>query len=127
MNDIDKLIAEALSEEDAIALDKIGPDPSMLQLATQTFTQRHRFITAMAVFFTLMMMGLCVWFLIQAFSTDNTQTLIKWTIGIFFTIQSIAMLKLWSFMEMNTTVVTREIKRVELQLARLSAKINDQA
>ncbi|MEE8169622.1 MAG: DUF6768 family protein [Phycisphaerae bacterium] len=38
---------------------------------------------------------------------------------------AVAMLKIWYWMEMQRIVVMREIKRVELQIARLAARIRD--
>ena len=46
-------------------------------------------------------------------------------IGFVFCINAVAMLKLWYFMEMNKNAVTREVKRLELQIARLAKRLSE--
>jgi len=45
-----------------------------------------------------------------------------WTAGALWAAIAVAMLKMYFWMEMNKNVVLREVKRLELQIARLASK-----
>ncbi|MEZ5960449.1 MAG: DUF6768 family protein [Hyphomonadaceae bacterium] len=53
--------------------------------------------------------------------TDVRETVI-WTAGALWAAIAVAMLKMYFWMEMNKNVVLREVKRLELQMARLAAR-----
>ena len=48
-----------------------------------------------------------------------------WAAACIVCVSAVSMLKIWYFLEMNKNAVTREIKRLELQIARLAGRIKD--
>ena len=61
--------------------------------------------------------------LIAQRAVDIIQPDIAWAGGFGLSLIAIAMLKIWYWMELNKNAVTREVKRVELQLARLARQL----
>jgi hypothetical protein len=60
----------------------------------------------------------------QFFQADSTRGMIAWACGVGLTVSATGLLKLWYFMEMNKYVMIREIKRLELQIARISDRLD---
>ena len=79
----------------------------------------------MVWFWSLFMFGGSIFCAVQFFRVDSTREMIAWAIGFMFGQLATAMLKMWYFMELNKNSLTREIKRVELQIARLSRRIGE--
>ena len=49
--------------------------------------------------------------------------MIAWATGFLWGVMWIVMLKVWFYVEVNKNSITREIKRLELQLANLSRQL----
>jgi hypothetical protein len=47
---------------------------------------------------------------------------VLWSVGAVITMLGVAMLKMYFWMEVNKNIVLREVKRLELQVARLSMR-----
>ena len=123
-HDIDEMIREALSDEDAKLFDEFGDEPSLLEMTLQTLTGRHRWVNTLAAvaLFILLLLGLyCAW---QFFQTDATdiKSLFFWVAGFGFCMTSVTVMKVWYWLLINKNDTTREIKRLELQVARLASK-----
>ncbi len=61
---------------------------------------------------------------VEFFRADTTQQMIAWATGFVFCSISVAMLKIWYWLQMMQNSMTREIKRFELQLARLTGRLD---
>lgn len=122
MSNLDDKIREALAAEDAELFDELG-EQSLPQLVIESFRSKFRFLTAMTVVMSLVMFAGAVFCLVRFFGTDDVAARIAWALGVWFGMQATGMLKLWHWMEIQKLAVTREVKRVELQIARLSQRI----
>jgi hypothetical protein len=60
--------------------------------------------------------------MVQIMGTDDVRTTVLWTAAAIVSALFVAMLKMHFWMEMNKNVVLREVKRLELQVARLAAR-----
>ncbi len=60
----------------------------------------------------------CAW---NVFTVSDLRETVIWTAGALWAAIAVAMLKMYFWMEMNKNVVLREVKRLELQIARLAA------
>jgi hypothetical protein len=121
MNKLDAAIRQALSAEDAAFLAKFE-DESPLHEALGTFSGKWGAMNAFAAIVTFAMFGAgvyCAWTAVNA--TDVRQTVL-WTAGALFAMLAVAMLKMYFWMEINKSVTLREVKRLELQVARLAAR-----
>lgn len=97
-------------------------DEGLIQQITATFRGRMRRWILMTWAATFFWVGVAVWAAAAFFRAHETRDWIMYT-GIFLlAAMATAMLKMWYWMEMNRSTHTREIKRVELQLARLAEK-----
>ena len=125
MNELDKRIRAALSREDAEALDDLGGEPSMFTMVLETFRGRHRWFVWLTVFWSLVFLALSIFSAVQFFKTEDARDMLLWGLGFIVCLSVVSMLKIWFWMEMNKNAIMREIKRLELQVARLSGRIND--
>ena len=122
--DFDELIAEALTEEEREFLAGLE-EPSMMQQGLDLFRGRHRSMNVMIIVVSTIFLGLGVYCLVQFLSATETAGMLRWGAGLFFCFGAVFGIKVWSWMEMQSNSIRREIKRVELQLASLAHRIDD--
>lgn len=119
MDDLDQKINDALNDENAKLLGKPNDELRIDQLMISTFRSRNWFITMIAMVYTLAFFGLGILCAVRFFGAEETKPLLAWGFGFSFCMLAVAMLKMWFWMEMQRISVTREVKRVELLIARL--------
>ena len=125
MNELDKKIREALRKEDAELFDDFGAEPSVFEMIFETFRGRHWWLSAITVFWSLVFFVLAIFSATKAVGTEDPSERTIWALAFVFCVLAVSMLKMWFFMEMNKNAITREIKRLELQIARLASRIKD--
>jgi len=121
MKNIDQMIREALGKEDSELLE-FYKEPAIHEMLMETFRGRFRWINDLAFTWTILILGLLVVLAYLFFHAQSTQVMIAYATGFLWGIMWIAMLKIWFWLEMNKNSLTREIKRLELQLANLSRR-----
>ena len=122
--EIDKLIKETLSKEEAKFYDELD-EQNVLQMLFGLFQGKNKWIMFVMNFMTLVFFGLFVYCTVQFFNTSVTNELIKWGIGGIVFIFGVSMLKIYAWMQMDKNALLREIKRLEIQVSSLSGKISD--
>ena len=124
MEDIDKLIKETLTEEEAKFYDELE-EQNIWQMVFGIFRGKNSWIVYVMSVVQLVFFLLFVYCAVQFFKVEATNDLIQW--GIFGTLSLMvsSLLKLFSWMQMDKKAVIREIKRLELQISSLSSKISD--
>ena len=127
MNDLDKKIREALSAQDAELFEEFGGEQGIFELIGDTFRGKRRWLVVLGYVYSIVFLVLAVITAVQFFKVDpdNTRDLILWAMGFMFCTIPLTMLKMWYFMEMNKNSVTREVKRLELQIARLAKRLSE--
>lgn len=125
MSDLDDKIRDALRREDAGILDDFGSDPSVFEMMADTFRGRNRRIMALTAFWILLFLVLGVLSAVQFFSAQATRDMLMWALAVIFCVSAVSMMKIMWWMDMNKNAITREVKRLELQIARLAARIKD--
>ena len=125
MNELDKKIAEAMRKEDAELFQEVGSEPGVFEMLFETFRGKHRWLNMLGAVWTLIFLGLGIASAVAFFRADATRDLLMWASACILCMSAVAMLKIWYWMEMQRIVVMREIKRVELQIALLAARIRD--
>lgn len=123
MNNIDAKIRRALEATDADLADEFDGDQSMTEMVFDTFRGAQKWMTFLAIFGSLVFMAGSVFGIIHLFKAQDMHEHIMWGIGVVFCLGAISMMKIWFWMQMNRNSILREIKRVELQVARLAAKL----
>ena len=122
MTDLDRAIRQALSAEDAEFLAKFESESPLHAQLLGTFTGRYRWLNVFALVLTLVFVVACFYCGWQLFNAVETRDLILWASGLMVTALFVAMLKMWFWMELHKNHVLRELKRLELQVARLAAR-----
>lgn len=127
MKDLDDQIRNALNHDE----NKMIGDPNdglrIDQLMLSTLKTRNKFITIIALVYSLVFMALGVWCVVRFFGTDVTKELLMWGFGFSFCMLAVSMLKMWFWIEMHRIAVTREVKRVELLTAKLLSEMHKNA
>lgn len=121
MTNIDQAIRQALSAEDAEFLAKFE-DRSPFNEAIGTFTGKWGALNVLAALMTFAMFGAFVYCAWNAINAAEVRETILWSAGGVIAMLAVAMLKMYFWMEMNKNVTLREIKRLELQVARLAVR-----
>jgi hypothetical protein len=122
MNNLDHAIRDALSKEDAEFLARLDQEQSPFREAMGTFSGKWGTMNVFAALVTFAMFGLFVYCAWNAVTAVDARATVIWSAGALWAALAIAMLKMYFWMEMNKNVVLREVKRLELQVARLVAR-----
>lgn len=124
MEDIDLLIKETLTQEEAKFYDDLE-EQNLMQMVFGIFSGKNSWLVIVMTIVQVVFFGFFIFCAIQFFNVEGTNELIKW--GVFGILSFIAssMLKIFSWMQMDKKAIMREIKRLELQVSSLSGKISD--
>lgn len=119
--EIDKLIKETLTQEEAKFYDELE-EQNIMQMVIGLFQGKNKWMMYMMNIVTVLVFGVFVYCAFQFFNTDVTNELIKWSIIGTFCMLIVSMLKMFVWMQMDKNAVLREIKRLEIQVSSLSNK-----
>lgn len=122
MTNLDQAIREALSAEDAEFLSRFEKEQPLHEQVFSTFSGPSGGLNVFAALITFAMFGAfcyCVW---QFFQAGETRDLILWAASALAAAIAVGMLKIWFWMEVQKNQVLREVKRLELQVARLATR-----
>ncbi len=121
MSELDRMIEEALDAEDRAILDKYG-EQELLGQVGGLFRGKLGWWIALTSFVQIALFAGAVYAAIQFVRVDDLTHMIRWGGLSAFLMSAVAVIKLMFFMRMQTNDILREVKRVELQLARLQGK-----
>ena len=121
--DIDKLIKETLTQEEAKFYDELE-EQNVFEMVGGLFQGKNKWIMIMMNLMTLIFFGFFLYCAIRFFNTTETNELIKWGIGGLVFLFGVSMLKVFAWMQMDKNAIIREVKRLELQVSSLSGKVN---
>lgn len=122
MSNLDRAIRDTLSKEDAEFLSRFDEQSTPVGEVLDTFRGQWALMNAFAAVITFALFGgfvYCAW---HMFAATDVRGTVLWSVGAIIAMLGVAMLKMYFWMEMNKNVVLREVKRLELQVARLAAK-----
>lgn len=122
MEEIDKLIKDTLSQEEAKFYDALD-EQSIFEMLFGLFKGKNAWINILLNIMILVFFGLLIYSGVQFFNSESTEGLIKWGFGSLAFLLSISMLKLYAWMQMDKYAILREMKRLELQIMSLSGKM----
>lgn len=113
---IDQLIKESLSENEAKFYDELD-EQNLIQMLGGLYKTKNRWFILLMNLVSLIVFGLLIYCTVQFFNTQNTNELIIWMAGGFVCLTFISMIKLFVWMQMDKNALLREIKRLELVVA----------
>lgn len=124
MEDIDKLIKETLTEEEAKFYDQLE-EQNVFQMIGGIYSGKNSWILKIMGLIQLIFFGVFVYCVIRFVGTEETNTLIKWGALGMLSIFISSMLKIYAWMQIDKKALIREIKRLELQVSSLSGKFSE--
>ena len=123
MKEIDRLIRDALREEDAELFEKIGGEQRMHQVILDLFRGRNKWLSLATLVVTVLFLVLAVYAAIQFYRAEILRDMLLWFAVAAVCFMAIGAIKIWSWMEMAKNETMREIKRLELQVVHLATKL----
>lgn len=123
MENIDELIKETLTQEEAKFYDELGTQ-GIWGMFGEIFKGKLGWLAIIMNIVNLFVFGLLIYCLIQFFNVTETNDLIKWGMGIVICIMFNSMIKLYAWLQMDKNAIIREIKRLELQVSSLSGRMD---
>ena len=123
MEDIDRLIKETLTQEEAKFYDDLE-EQNVLRMVFGLFKGKNKWILIMMNIMTLVFFGMFIYCLIQFFNVEATKDLLKWGFGSIIFVLGVSILKIFAWMQMDKNALLRELKRIELQVSSLAGKIS---
>lgn len=122
MESIDERIQKAFSSEDQAFLARMDAGSLYSDIAA-TFRGHTRWLNALALLFALVLLAVgvvCGW---QFATQTDLRSMQLWGAGTILSFLALGLIKLWFWMEVQKVAIVCEIKRVELQLASLTAAL----
>ena len=122
MTRIDEAIRQTLSAEDAKALERYGADSSLVQQVLEAFQGRTAMLNVLVWAVALALFVASVYSGWRFFETTDVPQMLRWGGATLLAVISLISAKLWFWQELKSNAVIREVKRLELQVARLAAR-----
>jgi hypothetical protein len=119
MSSFDEDIRRAVRPEAGEPLLAAAGEEGLIEQITATFHGRMRLWVVLTWLMTAVWAGVAVWAAAAFFRATATRDWILYATIFLWSLIAVAMLKMWNWMEANRYTHTREIKRLELQVARL--------
>ena len=123
MEDIDQLIKDTLSQEEAKFYDELE-EQNVLGMIFGLFKGKNAWLLVMMNVVTVLFFGLFIYCLVQFFEVEETKELLKWGLGSIVFLLGVSMLKVFAWIQMDKNALLRELKRLELQVSSLAGKIS---
>lgn len=125
MSELDDKIREALRAEDADLYKDLDAEPSVFEMLMETCRGRHRWLNLLGGLWMLVFLALGATAVVKFFAAESTRDIVMWASACLMCMSAVSMLKIWYFLEMQKNGLVREIKRLELQIARLAGRMKD--
>ncbi len=124
MNDTDDRIRAALNQENEDeALLSMDRGLEMREVLVTSFQGKMRFWTIFVYIYLLIFMVSTVFCTLWFFQSDTVKDMILYAALACLSMMVIVVVKLWYWMLINRNAITREVKRLELQIARLTERL----
>lgn len=121
MDDLDKKISDMLNAEERAIMEPFEQKGLMGQF-TSIFQDGQGWFMVMVLIIGAIMAVLGLYAAIKFATVTDLTSMIRWGGLAWFGIFAISMIKIWSWMRMETNRSLREIKRLELQIAMMQSQ-----
>ncbi len=119
--EIDNLIHEALSKEEAEYFDQLG-EQNIPQQLFQLFKGKNSWMNIVIMVFHLIVFGIAIWTFTEMLDSEVVNDKLEWMFYTVLCFLVMMMLKLWGWNQMDKNTLMREIKRLEYQVSLLKKK-----
>ena len=121
-DDLDRLIDEALDAEERELLSQIGEEPGYFSQTFNLFTGQLGWVTWLLMVIQGLMFAAGVYAAVNFFNANDPLEALRWGLPSAVLILMAAMLKLTLWPSLQANRVIREVKRLELHIARSKVK-----
>ena len=122
MRDLDKMIEEALGEEESEVMRRIGGEPGFIERAMGMFGAGVEWTVRFMMFGQTVMLFAGVWAAWNFFEAGDAVAQLRWGLPAAVLLLGATMVKLAAAPALFHNRVMRELKRIELQIARAGLK-----
>ena len=119
--ELDQLIQQALSREEAEYFEKLGQQNIPQQLIG-LFRGKNSWMNIVISVMHLVVLAIATWTFTEMLKTDIMVEKLEWMFYTIICFMSMMLFKLWGWNQMDKNVVLREVKRLEYQIALLQAE-----
>lgn len=124
MNDIDDKILAAMRSDTEDSSSDYDEELGIFGLIGESFKGALRWVVFTAFALILIFIGLGVYCAFHFLYATDLATKLNWFGGSALAFLIVIVLRLWYFMELNRLSIKRDIKRVELQVSLLGARLD---
>lgn len=117
---LDEKITKVLNQESQAVDHLMLEEPGVFGMLRASFKGGMRFWFVLVYIFGFLAFLTFIWAGYQFWYATETNEAIFWGVVLVVVLQVQTSLKMWSFMEMNRISVMREVKRIEIQLAKMN-------
>ncbi len=122
MDELDKMISEALDDEDREILDRIGREQTYTEVILDLFRSKDSWMNWLIFIWHLVFFGLGLYAAWQAFTLTAIVDVIRWGLAAAVLLLAALITKVSMFPSMQANRVLRAVKHLEMQVALLGAK-----
>ena len=119
MTEFDKQVRDALDADDEAFLRDLDAERGLFAQMGDTMKGPLGGWATLTFFMTLPMAGFLFFAVWQMFTAADTRALMLWAVGAVFAMMALGFTKQWFFERMNFIALLRELKRLELRIARI--------
>ncbi|OEK04003.1 DUF6768 family protein [Roseivirga misakiensis] len=116
--EVDQLIHEALSQEEAAYFDKMG-EQNIPQQLFGLFKGKNRWMNVVMVIMNVVVLAVAFYTFVNMLDTENQDEKLEWMFYTLISFMTMMLFKLWGWNQMDKNVLMREIKRLEYQVSLL--------
>jgi hypothetical protein len=117
MSDIDRRILEAIKTETDATMKSYERDLGLFGLMVESFKGAFRWFVVGAIAMQVVFAAVFIYCAVGLFGTDDAAAKVDWLAVGLAAFIAFGLLRIWFFMEINRLSITREIKRLELQVS----------
>jgi len=119
--EIDDLIHQALSKEEAAYFDEMG-EQNIPNQVLSLFKGKNRWMNVLMVFMNLVVFAVAVYTFLNMLNAEVLDEKLDWMFYTLIAFMAMSLLKLWGWNQMDKNALMREIKRLEYQVSLLKGK-----
>ncbi len=123
MNELHRTVGEGLAADEARLPGPAG-EPSLWEQVMATFRGRYGWLMVLVAVFTTAFWVFAVVSAVCFFRAESVREMIAWAGGFGLGLIAVTAGRIWFWMELHKNAVVREVRRVELQLARLASRLD---
>ncbi len=123
MNDIDKMIKDALSDEEAKFYEDLN-EPSLIKKLGDVYKGQLGWLAMVMNLVMVLFLVLGIYSIVNFWQAHETLEMIRWAVVGIISLLTIGILKLYFWMQMDKNDLKRELKRIELQIAALNNRLD---